>query len=225
MMQRRSYRVLVSFAVSMITLTALRPSATEQPPPEPSPTNSAAPAPTGGATARAIFAGGCFWCMEAPFEKLDGVQSATSGYIGGELDHPTYEQVSSGRTGHAEAVEVLYDPTRVTYEKLLDVFWHQIDPTTPNAQFCDHGSQYRSGIFYLTLEQKKAAEVSKEALSKSGRLSKPIVTEISAAGRFWPAEEYHQDYYKNNPIRYRYYRAGCGRDETLLKIWGAGAEH
>jgi len=170
--------------------------------------------------ATATFAGGCFWCMEPPYDKLDGVISTTSGYTGGRKKNPTYEEVSGGTTGHAEAVQVTYDPTKVSYQKLLEVFWKNIDPFTPNAQFCDHGSQYRSAIFYHNEEQKRAAEASKQKLEKSGRFTQPIVTEIVPAGEFYPAEDYHQDYYQNNPVRYKYYRYRCGRDEALEKIWG-----
>jgi peptide-methionine (S)-S-oxide reductase len=168
----------------------------------------------------AIFAGGCFWCMEHPFDELDGVISVTSGYAGGTKSNPTYEEVSSGRTGHAESVEVVFDPAKVSYQKLVDVFWHNIDPLTANAQFCDHGTQYRSAIFYLDDEQKRIAEASKEALAKSGRFDKPIVTQIVAASTFWPAEDYHQHYYKTNPVRYKFYRYNCGRDQRLEQLWG-----
>ena len=175
------------------------------------------------ASAVATFAGGCFWCMESPFESMDGVYSVVSGYTGGSKLDPTYEEVSSGTTGHTEAVEVRYDPKRVTYEALLEVFWHNIDPLAKNFQFCDHGSQYRSGIYPLDAAQTKAAEASKQALAASGRFQQPIATEIVAAGRFWPAEEYHQDYYKKNPIRYKVYRTSCGRDRRLEAVWGADA--
>ena len=171
-------------------------------------------------TSRAIFAGGCFWCMEAPFEKLDGVSEVISGYTGGSKLDPTYQEVSAGGTGHTEAVEVLYDPQLVSYEKLLEVFWRQIDPTDADGQFVDRGNQYRSGIFYLDAEQKQLAEKSKQQLEKTGRFNKPIVTEITAAGKFYPAEEYHQDYHSKNPIRYWYYRGGSGRDDYLDKVWG-----
>jgi len=171
----------------------------------------------------AIFAGGCFWCMEHPFDELDGVISTTSGYIGGTKENPTYKEVSAGGTGHAEAVKVLYDPKKVSYEKLLEVFWRQINPTTPDRQFVDVGSQYRSGIFYNSEEQRKLAEKSKRVMDESGRFGAPIVTEITAAGTFYPAEDYHQDYYKRNPIRYKYYRFGSGRDQYLKKIWGKGS--
>ena len=171
-------------------------------------------------TSRAIFAGGCFWCMEAPFEKLDGVSEVISGYTGGTQLNPTYQEVSAGGTGHTEAVEVLYDPQLVSYGKLLEVFWRQIDPTDADGQFVDRGDQYRSGIFYLNTRQKQLAEESKQQLEKTGRFNKPIVTEITAAGKFYPAEEYHQDYHSKNPIRYWYYRGGSGRDDYLDKVWG-----
>jgi peptide-methionine (S)-S-oxide reductase len=172
--------------------------------------------------AKATFAGGCFWCMEPPFDALDGVVSTTSGYTGGHTANPTYEQVSAGKTGHTEAVEIVYDPRKVTYARLLEVFWRNIDPLTANAQFCDAGSQYRAGIFVHDATQRKLAEASKEAAAQ--RLQKPIVTEITAASQFWPAEEYHQDYYKKNPIRYKFYRTSCGRDRRLEAIWGPDAK-
>jgi peptide-methionine (S)-S-oxide reductase len=168
----------------------------------------------------AIFAGGCFWCMEHPFDGIDGVISVTSGYTGGTKPKPTYEEVSSGSTGHAEALEVVYDPSKVNYQKLVDVFWHNIDPLTANAQFCDHGTQYRSAIFYLDDEQKRVAEASKEALAKSGRFDKPIVTQIVAATTFWPAEGYHQHYYRTHSVQYKFYRYNCGRDQRLEQLWG-----
>ena len=168
----------------------------------------------------ATFAGGCFWCMEAPFDTLEGVASTTSGYTGGHTKNPTYKQTSSGRTGHTEAVQIVYDPEQVSYEKLLDVFWHNIDPTTPDQQFCDRGNQYRSEIFYHNDEQKQLAESSKAALDKNKPFKEPIVTQVSKASTFYAAEDYHQDYYKNNPIRYRYYRYGCGRDKRLEQLWG-----
>lgn len=173
-------------------------------------------------TAKALFAGGCFWCMEPPFEKLDGVLSVTSGYTGGKLANPSYQQVSAGGTGHAEAVEILFDPARVSYEKLLDVLWMNIDPTDGGGQFVDRGSQYRSAVFYLDEQQRQQAEASKKKLAESGRFDRPILTEIVPAGPFYPAEEYHQDYYKNNPIRYKFYRHGSGRDRYLDRVWGEG---
>ena len=179
---------------------------------------NAASAPS-GATARATFAGGCFWCMEPPFDKLDGVSATISGYTGGTKKNPTYEEVSSGRTGHAEAVQITYDPQKITYEKLLEVFWRNVDPLTANAQFCDHGSQYRTAIFYYDENQKKLAEASKKEIAK--RFKEPIVTEITAAAEFYPAEDYHQDYYVKNPLRYKYYRFSCGRDQRLEQLWGA----
>lgn len=169
--------------------------------------------------AKATFAGGCFWCMEPPFDKLDGVISTTSGYTGGTKKNPTYEEVSSGTTGHAEAVEITYDPAKITYAKLLDVFWHNVDPLTPNRQFCDSGSQYRTAIFYHDENQKRLAEESKKALSK--RFKEPIVTQIVPAKEFYPAEEYHQNYYIKNPLRYKFYRYSCGRDRRLEEVWGA----
>ena len=174
--------------------------------------------------AKAIFAGGCFWCMEPPFDKLPGVISTTSGYVGGQKKNPTYEEVSAGSTGHTEAVQVVYDPKKVSYQKLLQVFWRNIDPTAKDRQFCDAGSQYRSGVFYLDPEQKRLAEESRLALEKSKPFKEAIVTEITAAGEFWPAEEYHQDYYLKNPLRYSYYRAGCGRDAKLKQLWGSAPE-
>jgi peptide-methionine (S)-S-oxide reductase len=171
--------------------------------------------------ATATFAGGCFWCMEPPFEKLDGVISTVVGYAGGSVKDPTYEQVSSGTTGHAEAIQIVYDPTRITYEKLLDVFWHNVDPLTANAQFCDHGNQYRSAIFYHDDAQRSAAEASKAEIAKKLRGS--IVTQIVPASDFWRAEEYHQRYHEKNPIRYKYYRWNCGRDARLKEVWGADA--
>ena len=169
---------------------------------------------------KATFAGGCFWCMEPSFKKLEGVSDVISGYTGGCKENPTYEEVSSGKSGHIEAVQILYDPSKITYEELLNVFWKQIDPTDPGGQFVDRGQQYRPVIFYHNDEQKQVAENSKEALQKSGRYSKPIATEILPASQFYKAEEYHQDYYKKNPLRYTLYRLNSGRDHYLKKIWG-----
>ena len=176
-----------------------------------------------GRTVTATFAGGCFWCMEGPFEALDGVASVRAGYTGGTTENPTYEEVSSGASGHAESIQIVYDPSQVSYEKLLEVFWRQIDPTTPNQQFADHGTQYRTAIFYHTDEQQRLAETSKAALAKSMKFDKPIVTEIAPASRFYPAEDYHQDYYKKNPLRYNLYRVGSGRDAYLKRTWGASS--
>jgi peptide-methionine (S)-S-oxide reductase len=175
--------------------------------------------------ATAIFAGGCFWCEETAFEGLPGVLSVTSGYTGGGQRNPSYEQVSEGSTGHAESVQVIYDPALTTYAKLLDVFWHNVDPTQPNGQFCDHGSQYRSAIFYTDEAQHTAALESKRKIEASGILKAPIVTQIVAAGPFYPAEDYHQDFYKKDPVRYQSYRLGCGRDARLREIWGEAASH
>jgi methionine-S-sulfoxide reductase len=173
-----------------------------------------------GGLAKATFAGGCFWCMEPPFDKLEGVVSTVSGYAGGKVDNPTYEQVSSGGTGHFESLQIEYDPEKVTYSELLEVFWRNVNPTDPAGQFCDRGSQYRTAIFYHTEEQRELAAESKRRLEESGRLPKPIVTPILPAPKFYPAEDYHQDYYKKDPIRYKLYRMGCGRDRVLQKLWG-----
>ena len=172
------------------------------------------------AVAKATFAGGCFWCMEPPFDKLEGVVSTTSGYIGGHTINPTYEAVSAGGTGHAEAVEISYDSARISYAKLLEVFWHNIDPTVRNRQFCDVGDQYRSAIFYHDAVQRRLAEASRAALAGTKPFRQPIVTEIVAAGVFTPAEAYHQDYYLKNPVRYKFYRYSCGRDQRLEELWG-----
>ena len=169
--------------------------------------------------ATAIFAGGCFWCSEADFEKLPGVVGAESGYTAGKLPNPTYEQVSAGGTGHTEAVRVTYDPAKVSYSQLIEYFWRHIDPTVQDQQFCDHGSQYRSGIYWANESERKTVEDSRDALIKSGKFQK-IYTQIAAATTFYPAEEYHQDYYKKNPLRYAYYRRGCGRDARVNAIWG-----
>ena len=168
----------------------------------------------------ATFAGGCFWCMEPPFDELPGVISTTSGYTGGRTRNPTYEDVSAGRTDHAEAVKVVYDPVRISYEQLLAVFWKNIDPITPNRQFCDIGSQYRSAIFYHGDEQRRLAEESKRAIESSSRFDAPIVTEIRPAGPFYTAEEYHQNYYTKNPIRFNFYKLSCGRARRLAELWG-----
>jgi len=176
-----------------------------------------APAPP-AKSAVATFAGGCFWCVEADFDKVEGVISTTSGYTGGRVANPTYQQVSAGGTGHTEAVKVAYDPAKVSYEKLLDVFWHNHDPLAKNAQFCDHGEQYRAGIFYHDEEQRRLAEASRQAVQK--RFKEPVQTEISPAGAFYVAEDYHQDFYQKNPVRYKFYRYNCGRDKRLEQLWG-----
>jgi len=173
----------------------------------------------------AIFAGGCFWCMQPPFDKTKGVIRTVAGYTGGTVADPTYEQVSAGGTGHAESVEVVFDPKIVSYKQLLDIYWHNIDPLAKDRQFCDSGHQYRSAIFYSGAEQKKEAEASKAALEASHRFQAPIQTEIVAAGPFYPAEDYHQEYYRKNPVRYKFYRWNCGRDQRLKMLWGADAPH
>ncbi|WNF45671.1 peptide-methionine (S)-S-oxide reductase MsrA [Pseudomonas sp. SG20056] len=194
-------------------LAACEPTAAQAPQPQVS-------APTVENPGVAIFAGGCFWCTESDFDKVPGVIETTSGYIGGHVDNPTYEQVSAGSSGHIEAVQVRFDPSKTSYAKLLEAFWPTIDPVTANAQFCDRGPQYRSAIFYSNAEEQQLAEASKETLEQSGRLPAPVVTEILAASTFYPAEDYHQDYYQRNPLRYNYYRNGCGRDQRLEKLWG-----
>jgi len=169
---------------------------------------------------KATFAGGCFWCMEHPFDALPGVFSVTAGYTGGQKKYPTYQEVSGGGTGHAEVVQIVFDPTKIDYKKLLEIYWRNIDPTTKDRQFCDSGNQYRPAIFYHSEEQHQAALQSKAALEKNKPFKETVVTGIVSAGEFYPAEEYHQHYYKKNPIRYRYYRNGCGRDRRLKELWG-----
>lgn len=177
--------------------------------------------PAGAVTLeKAVLAGGCFWCMEEAFEGVEGVVSVTSGYIGGTKANPSYEEVSSGSTGHAEAVEILFDPAMTTYPKLLEVFWRNIDPTTPDRQFCDRGSQYRSAIFTLTELQQRQAEESKRAVEQTKPFREPIATQIVPATTFYPAEDYHQDFYKRNPIRYKFYKYNCGRVQRLEEVWG-----
>ncbi|OGE22416.1 MAG: peptide-methionine (S)-S-oxide reductase [Candidatus Dadabacteria bacterium RIFCSPHIGHO2_12_FULL_53_21] len=171
----------------------------------------------------ATFAGGCFWCIQPPFDKLEGVVSTTVGYTGGKEKDPTYEQVSYGKTGHAESIEIIYDPKKVTYEGLLEVFWMNIDPTDSGGQFVDRGKQYRPAIFYHGEGQKKAAEASKAKLDKSGRFDKPVVVEIVEATEFYPAEDYHQKFYQKSPVRYKTYRWGSGRDQFIEKYWGEAA--
>ena len=173
--------------------------------------------------ATAVFAGGCFWCEETAFEDVPGVVAVISGYTGGQVPNPTYEQVSAGVTGHAESVQVVYDPDKISYEQLLDIFWHNVDPLQKDAQFCDHGTQYRSAIFYRDAAQQKAAEASKAKLEEEERFKGKIVTQIVPATPFYRAEEYHQDFYKKDPIRYKTYRLGCGRDARLKELWGAAA--
>lgn len=185
---------------------------------------TAGSSPAGAAErATATFAGGCFWCMEPAFAELPGVFSVTSGYTGGQTKNPSYEEVSAGGTGHAESVQVLYDPAKLTYEQLLDAFWHNIDPLGQNAQFCDHGSQYRSAVFYQDEAQRRAAEESKRKLEATPQFKGKIATQIVAASTFYPAEEYHQHFYRKNPVRYNQYRSGCGRDRRLKELWGESA--
>ena len=202
-------KTLAALATGLLLLALGAPHATAQ-----------APAPK---TAVATFAGGCFWCMEPPFDKIPGVIATTAGYMGGKKRYPTYEEVSAGFTGHTEVVQVAYDPSKVSYEQLLEVFWRNIDPTVKDKQFCDEGSQYRTAIFVHDDAQLKAAEASKAALDKTKPFKEPIVTPIQLAGEFWAAEDYHQDYYIKNPVRYSYYRTGCGRDARLKQLWGAAA--
>jgi peptide-methionine (S)-S-oxide reductase len=182
-----------------------------------------ASAKPGAVTARAVFAGGCFWCVESDFDKLPGVVATTSGYTGGTVANPSYEQVSGKGTGHFEAVQVEFDPARVSYEQLLAHFWRTIDPTDPDGQFCDKGAPYRTAIFALDPAQRAAAEASKAALDKSKPFRQPIVTPVLPAAPFYAAEAYHQDYAKKNPVRYQLYRSGCGRDARLRQLWGDGA--
>ncbi len=203
--------VLASVTLLAVLMLTLRPSVT---------TADEALIPDG--TARAIFAGGCFWCMEPPFDKLDGVLSTTSGYTGGSEKDPTYEQVSYGRTSHAEAIEIVYDPSKISYERLLHVFWRNIDPTVTNRQFCDRGSQYRTAIYYGDEDEKRLAESTRQAILDAGIVDR-VVTEIEPASTFYPAEEYHQDFYKKKPEHYKRYRQGCGRDARLREIWGEEA--
>ena len=176
--------------------------------------------PAKAGAAKATFAGGCFWCMEEVYDKVPGVTRTVSGYMGGKVKNPTYEQVSTGRTGHAEVVLVEYDPAKVSYAKLLEVFWRNIDPTQKDAQFCDHGPQYRSGIFYHDAEQKRLAEDSRRTLQKTKPFRGEIVTEVTAASEFYAAEDYHQDFHQKNPTRYKFYKSGCGRDARLQQLWG-----
>jgi len=190
---------------------------------------AAAPAPAKGAvtrsapakTERAVFAMGCFWCAEATFEGRTGVLSVVSGYSGGDERNPTYEEVSAGRTHHRESIEVTFDPAKTSYAQILTVFWHNVDPTQGNGQFCDHGAQYRAAIFPVDEIQRREAEASKQKLIASKRFAQPIVTDLLPFKSFWPAEEYHQDYYKKNPVSYHSYRLGCGRDRRLEELWGA----
>jgi peptide-methionine (S)-S-oxide reductase len=202
----------VAVAVGIVTAVAVG---------DPRAQSSTATGPAPAGLAKAILAGGCFWCVEADFDKVPGVVSTTSGYIGGKLANPSYEQVSAKVTGHAEAVEIVYDPKRVSYEQLLEYFWRTIDPTTKDAQFCDHGSPYRTAIFATDAQQLAAAQASMANLEKTKPFKQPVVTEIALAGPFYAAEGYHQDYYKKNPIRYKYYRTSCGREARIQELWGS----
>jgi len=208
---RATLGVALSAALLALALLAMPPSRAAG-------DSSDAPIVPDGA-AVATFAGGCFWCMEPPFDDIDGVRSTTSGYMGGDVESPTYEEVSAGGTAHAEVVQVVYDPARVDYATLLDVYWKNVDPLTAERQFCDAGSQYRSAIFVHDDAQRELAESSRRELEDSGRFAEPVVTEIARAATFWPAEDYHQDYYEKNPIRYKLYRTACGRDRRLAELW------
>ena len=204
----------------LIVLAACAPSGAGATSPSSRTVDAPSSARTSGGTAVAVFAGGCFWCMQPPYDKLPGVISTEAGYTGGHTSRPTYRQVSAGGTGHAEAVRVTYDPRKVSYPKLLDVFWHNIDPVAVNRQFCDVGDQYRSAIFPIGPQQHSEAEASLRAIQADPRFKRPIATRIEPAATFYPAEEYHQAYYRKNPLRYKYYRYGCGRDQRLQQIWG-----
>ena len=197
--------MLRHYFLALVLLLAAAPAIAQAPP---------------ASVAKATFAAGCFWCTEEAFDKVPGVVSTTSGYMGGTKQKPTYAEVSSGTTGHAEVVQVVYDPAKVSYERLLEQFWLNHDPTVKDRQFCDVGSQYRPSIFYHTEEQKRLAEASKAKWDKDKPFAQPIVTPIVAAGEFWPAEDYHQDYYKKNPVRYKFYTSGCGRYARLDQLWG-----
>jgi peptide-methionine (S)-S-oxide reductase len=197
----------LSLAVLAIALAAAAPAAVNSAPED---------------AAITTFAGGCFWCMEEAFEKVQGVVEVVSGYMGGSVANPTYQQVSAGRTGHAEVIQITYREDQVSYAELLDVFWRNIDPTTPNRQFCDGGNQYRAEIFFHGSEQQSQAEASLAQLRETKPFAEPIVTAVSAASEFYPAEDYHQDYYKKNPTRYKFYKWNCGRAQRLEELWGAG---
>jgi peptide-methionine (S)-S-oxide reductase len=190
---------------------------------ETSATPAHAPVVAAGALETATFAGGCFWSVEKFFQELDGVVYATSGFMGGSMKNPSYEQVVTGTTGHLESVEVVFDPAKITYQQLLEVYWHNIDPITPNGQFCDFGPQYHTAIFYHNAEQRKLAEESKRRLEESKRFNRPVATQVREATEFYPAEDYHQDFYQKNPVHYNSYRIGCGRDHQLKALWGEPA--
>ncbi len=214
LMQRLMNRLSSLLLIALASLLLLTPIAIAAPTAQPGP-----------GLAQATFAGGCFWCMEQPFDNLPGVLSTTSGYTGGTVADPTYSQVSEGNTGHAESVQVIYDPKRISYETLLNTYWHNVDPVDQAGQFCDRGSQYRSAIFYHTPEQQQVAEQSKQTLDSAQRLPGPIVTEVIAAQPFYVAEDYHQNFYKTNKLKYQFYRRACGRDRRLAKVWGSAAQH
>jgi peptide methionine sulfoxide reductase msrA/msrB len=208
-------RILMMAGTLLLLLTACSGTGDED-----SNEDTAAMTTDASALQKATFAGGCFWCMEPPFEKLDGVKEVISGYTGGHKENPTYEEVSSGTTGHAEAVQITFDPSTIGYADLLDVFWQQMDPTDDGGSFVDRGSQYRSAIFYHNEEQKRLAEQSKRELEQSGKYDKPIVTQIVPYTKFWKAEDYHQDYYRRRTAQYKAYRSGSGRDQYINRIWG-----
>ncbi len=210
----RHWTLVASATVAIVIAAALGIASAQTPP-----STATGPAPSG--LAKATFAGGCFWCVEADFDKVPGVVTTTSGYTGGKVANPSYEQVSAKVTGHAEAVEVVYDPKQVSYEQLVEYFWHTIDPTTKDSQFCDHGSPYRTAIYVQDAAQLAVARASLAKLEKGKPFKEPIVTEIALAGPFYAAEDYHQDYYKKNPIRYKYYRTSCGRDARVQQLWGS----
>ena len=218
-MHRRSTRSFLSPVLAATLLTLASPVVGANPAPAAKATEPRASA----GTDHAYFSMGCFWCAETAYEGVKGVRSVTSGYTGGPEQHPTYEQVSAGITGHFESIDVAFDPAEITYPKLLDIFWHNIDPTQGDGQFCDRGKQYRSAIFYRDSVQARAARESRQAIERSAKLGKPIVTLMRAAGPFWPAEEYHQDFWKKDPDRYYSYRKGCGRDHRLDELWGKDA--
>jgi peptide-methionine (S)-S-oxide reductase len=218
---RKSFTLLLILIASVVSASCGNPSLGLADPMPPTPIST----PRSDGLAEAVFAGGCFWCMEKPFDQLDGVLSTTSGYTGGQLENPSYKQVSAGSTGHTESVKIVYDPSQVSYEQLLEVFWHNIDPLDAKGQFCDKGSQYRSGIFYRNAEEKALAEASKAKLEAQPPFAQGIATEITAASEFYPAEDYHQNYYQTNPVRYNFYRTACGRDRRLEQLWGDRAGH
>ena len=223
-MNRSPIRLAVLITVSLLGLSLLGLKLPGNgPAPAGHPQFAVLPVPT-AAERVAIFAGGCFWSMQKAFDGVPGVVSVTAGYAGGSQSNPNYEQVVAGNTGHAESVQVIYDPARISYDGLLDIYWRNIDPTTVNRAFCDRGPQYRSIVFYGDSAQRRSAEASKQALDRSGRFASPVVTTIQPATRFYPAEEYHQQYYKKNPERYRAYVIGCGREERIKELWGDSRE-